>query len=120
MHLESMCFSYWFLAATTPLRSGRSSAHGRCGFSTYSSPLSERRMSALSDRGFVLMLQKNPEREAVRDEQQRDDQRGDEVRRAQLPRRKAGRIGLVKGVHEIDETPELKIHATSKPGALCS
>ena len=65
-------------------------------------------MSALSDRGFVLMLQKNPEREAVRDEQQRDDQRGDEVRGAQLPRRKAGRIGLVEGVHEIDEAPDVE------------
>jgi hypothetical protein len=47
-------------------------------FSTYSSPLSERWLSALPHRGFLLMLQKNPEREAVRDEQQRHDQRGNE------------------------------------------
>ena len=41
--------------------------------------------SALRHRGRLLMLQKNPKREAVRDEQQRHDQRGNEVGRAQLP-----------------------------------
>jgi hypothetical protein len=47
-------------------------------FSMYSSPLSERWLSALPHRGFLLMPQKNAEREAVRDEQQRHDQRGNE------------------------------------------
>jgi hypothetical protein len=39
-------------------------------------------VSVLPDRGFLLMLQKNPERQAVRDEQQRHEQRGNEVGRA--------------------------------------
>src|SRR5215831_15143115 len=68
-------------------------------FSTDSWPITERWLSALLDRGFLLMLQKNPEGEAVRDEQQRHDQRGNEVGRSQLPWRKAGGVGLVEGVH---------------------
>src|ERR1051326_3027104 len=62
---------------------------------TYSRPLSERGLSALRYCGFLLMLQKKPECQDVRDEQQRHDQRGNEVSRAQLPRREAGGIGLV-------------------------
>ena len=59
-------------------------------------------LSAFPHRGLPLMLQKNPERETVRDEQQRHDQRWNEVGRSQLPWRKPGGIGLVEGVHEID------------------
>ena len=108
MHLVSMCFQ---LLVSGDDHSGYEAVAGQrtnAVFSTDSSPLSERRMSALSDRGFVLMLQKKPEREGVRDEQQRHDQRGNEVSRAQLPRREAGGIRLVEGVHEIDGAPNVE------------
>src|SRR5262249_10832355 len=65
-------------------------------------------LSAFSHRGFLLMLQENPERETVRDEQQRHDQRRNDECRTQLPRRKAGRIGLVEGVNEIDGAPDVE------------
>src|SRR5260370_37742046 len=53
--------------------------------------------TALRHRALLLMVQKNPEHEAVRDEQQRHDQRGKEVGRGQLPRREACGISLVEG-----------------------
>src|SRR5215813_13802298 len=90
MHLESMCFGYWFL------------------FSTYSPRLSERWLSALPDCVFLLVLQKNPECEAVSNEEQRHDQSWNEVSRSQLPRRKPRGIGLVEGVHEIDRAPHVE------------
>ena len=64
------------------------------------------RVSALLYRGFVLILQKNPEHEPVCDQQQRHDERGNEVGRSQLPWRQAGGVGLIEGVHEIDGTPD--------------
>ena len=57
-------------------------------FSTYSPPVPERWLLDLPDRGFLSMLQKNPEREAVRDEQQRHDQGWNEVGPSELPWRK--------------------------------
>jgi hypothetical protein len=65
-------------------------------------PMASGWLSAFSHRGFPLMLQKNPERESVRHEQQRHDQSWNEVGRSQLPGRKPAGIGLVEGVHEID------------------
>jgi hypothetical protein len=49
-----------------------------------------------------LTVQKNPKREAVRYEQQRHDERWNEVGRSELSWRKAGGVGLVEAVHEID------------------
>src|SRR5262245_8088177 len=68
----------------------------------------ERWLSALPDRGILLMLQKNPECEAVSNEEQRHDQSWNEVSRSQLPWRKPAGIGLVKGVHEIDRAPDVE------------
>ena len=47
------------------------------------------------------MLQKNPESDSVRDQQQGHDESWNEVGSCQLPRQEPGVIGLVKGVQKI-------------------
>jgi hypothetical protein len=56
--------------------------------------------------GYTLMLQKNPESESVRDQQQGHDKSRNEVGGSQLPRHEPGVIGLVEGVEEIGRAPE--------------
>jgi hypothetical protein len=47
------------------------------------------------------MLQENPERESVRDQQQGHDESRNEVGGSQLPRQDPGVIGLVESIEEI-------------------
>ena len=54
------------------------------------------------------MLQKNPENESVRDQQQRHDQSRNEVCGSQLPRQQPGVIGLVERVEQIGCAPEVE------------
>src|SRR5262245_5263323 len=54
------------------------------------------------------MLQKNPEHEPVRDQEERHDQRRNEVGGSQLSWRESSGVGLVKGVHEIDGAPDIE------------
>ena len=54
------------------------------------------------------MLQKNPEHEPVRDQQQRHNQSRNEVGGSQLPRRESSGIRLLEGVHEIDRAPDIE------------
>ena len=49
-------------------------------------------------RIHILMLQKNPESESVRNQQQRHNDSRNEVSRSQLPGQEPGMIGLVESV----------------------
>ena len=61
------------------------------------------------------MLQKNPESDSVRNQQQRYNESWNEVRGAQLPRQEPGVIGFVKSVQQIDSAPEIEDQATTTP-----
>src|SRR5262249_33431363 len=63
-----------------------------------------RRLPAVAQRVHLLrlLLQQDQEREGVRDQEQRHDQRRNEVGGSQLPWREAAVVGLVEGVQEID------------------
>src|SRR5262245_13188804 len=63
-------------------------------------------LSAFTHYGFILMSQKNPETESVRDQQQGHDESRNEIGRTKLARREPGVIGLVEGIEEIGCTPE--------------
>src|SRR5258708_4679172 len=63
---------------------------------------------ALPHGGFILMLQKNPEGEAVGDQQERHNERRNEVGGSQLPRHEPGVIGLVERVQKIGRAPEIE------------
>lgn len=62
-------------------------------------------MPAFLNCRHALMLQKNPESEYVRDQQEGHDESRNEVCGSQLSRRESGMIGLVKSVKEIGCTP---------------
>jgi hypothetical protein len=77
-------------------------SHGRCG---KNSTLCDGGASCQAPLflycGYILMLQENPERESVRDQQQRNDESRNEVGGSQLPRCEPGAIGLIESVDEI-------------------
>ncbi len=52
--------------------------------------------------GQIFILQKNPESESVRDQQQRHNKSRNEVGGSQLPWQEPGVIGLVESIEEID------------------
>ena len=64
------------------------------------------------------MLQENPESESVRDQQYRNDEGGNEVCGSQLPRQEPRVIPLVKGIQEIDGSPDVEDPA-KKLSSVC-
>lgn len=57
---------------------------------------------------ILSMLQKNPEDEYVRDQQQGHNQSRNEISGSQLPGQKPGVIALVESVQEIGCAPEIE------------
>src|ERR1700741_808495 len=58
-------------------------------------------VAAFAHGGFISLLQKNPENEPVRDQQQRHDESRNEIGGSQLPRREARGVGLIEGIQQI-------------------
>ena len=81
-------------------------------------PVTLRRMRNIPDCRFVFVLHEDPEREAVRYQEQRHNKRWKEKGRSQLSRHETRMVGLIERVQQIGRAPEIEDPRNADTGAM--